>query len=454
MQTLVATLGLTALGVAFAFVDCKGPPSNESSPIGASVSAMATSRSAVLAGQPLRERALPRRPPPDLNVLLLTIDSLRSDMPWNGYPRPIAPRLTALEKQAVSYGNAYALSSYTSMSLGGLLGGRYPGEMNRDGYFFGTYRDNVMFPKVLQSAGIRTIAIHGHMYFRRGASGFEHGFDVYEVVPGLNWDPTTDPNITGEKMEKMAERLLGDPANTTGRFFAWLHLMDPHDEYRSHPEVPAWGKKGRDRYDGEVTYTDLQVEKLLDFVGKQAWAERTAIIVSADHGEVFGEHGLYRHGFELWQPLVHVPWFFVLPQIPGRRIEVARSHLDFAPTILDLFGLPAEPVFEGQSLVPELYGTADPEERDIVVDLPRTSDSDRRRALIHGRHKIIGFRDDEEFQVFDLEKDPDEQVSLAKSDPATFDDMLTRYKAVTRRMHDVGPYACRKLKGAPEGRGY
>src|SRR5690348_14469147 len=59
-------------------------------------------------------------PPPNLNILLITVDSLRADMPWAGYERPIAPNLTEFEKRAVSYTHAYSLSSYTSMSVGGL----------------------------------------------------------------------------------------------------------------------------------------------------------------------------------------------------------------------------------------------------------------------------------------------------------------------------------------------
>ena len=73
------------------------------------------------------EAPVPWVRPRDLNILLITVDCLRADMPWAGYPRPIAPKLTELEKRAVSYTHAYALSSYTSMSLGGLLGGQLPG---------------------------------------------------------------------------------------------------------------------------------------------------------------------------------------------------------------------------------------------------------------------------------------------------------------------------------------
>ena len=386
-------------------------------------------------------------------MLLISIDALRADMPWAGYPRPIAPRLTDLEKQSVSYTKAYAISSYTSMSVGGLLGGRYPSEMKRDGYFFSTFpKENVMFPEKLQQAGIRTMAAHGHGYFRKGKSGFERGFDVYELVPGLKWNNTTDENITGDRVEQIAERLLSDEANTGGRFFAWFHFMDPHDQYMRHPGID-WGKKARDLYDGEVTFSDQQVARLLDFVAKKPWAPRTAIIVTGDHGEVFGEHGMWRHGFEIFEPLVRVPWMFVLPGALPRRIDVARSQIDMAPTILDLLGVSTEGL-RGESLVAELYGRKAPEARDVIVDLPRTSDNDRRRAIIHDKYKIIAFGDDSYYQVFDLQADPDEAHSIAKTDPAKYEEMVALYKKTRAGIKDVPPYGCRSLKGAPAGRGY
>jgi choline-sulfatase len=392
-------------------------------------------------------------PPKDLNILLITVDCLRADMPWAGYERAIAPNLTALEKRAVSYTHAYSLSSYTSMSLGGMLGGRYPGEMKRDGNFFGKYRDNVMFPERLQAAGIRTLTAHAHLYFQKGAAGFDRGFDLYELVPKLKWNSTTDENITSPETEKIAERMLGDPANTSGRFFAWFHFLDPHDQYQKHPGVELYGHKARDLYDGEVTFTDGYIGKLLDFVAKQPWGARTAVIVTADHGEVFGEHGQYRHAFELWEPLVRVSWMFVVPGLTPKHIDVKRSHIDLAPTILELMGLsPAD--MEGTSLVPELYGKTIPLPRDIVLDLPRTSDSDRRRAIIHDHYKLIAYGDDTRFQVFDLDADPEESASLEKKDRAKFDEMLSLYKAKRKEIKDVGPYACRTLKGAPVGRGF
>jgi arylsulfatase A-like enzyme len=406
-----------------------------------------------VASAPDAGKPKPSGPPRDLNLLLITVDCLRADMPWAGYPRPIAPRLTALEKKAVTYTRAYSLSSYTSMSLGGMLGGRYPGEMKRDGMFFGKYRDNVMFPERLQAAGIRTMTAHAHLYFRKEAAGFHRGFDIYELVPNLKWNSTTDENVTSPESERLAEKMLGDPANTSGRFFAWYHFLDPHDQYQRHPGVELFGRKARDLYDGEVTFTDQHIGKLLDFVAAQPWASRTAVIVSADHGEVFGEHGQYRHAFELWEPLVRVPLMFVIPGAEPKHIDVKRSHIDLAPTILELMGVSPEGM-EGKSLVPEIYGTAPCEERDIIVDLPRTSDSDRRRGIIHDHYKLIAYGDDARFEVYDIDADPEESQSLVKTDRDKFNEMVALYKAKKKDIQDTKPFACRKLKGAPEGRDY
>ncbi|MDB4929514.1 MAG: Choline-sulfatase, partial [Myxococcaceae bacterium] len=391
--------------------------------------------------------------PRDLNVVMISIDSLRADMPWAGYPRPIAPFLTRLEAESVSYTRAYAASSYTSQSVGGFLGGRLPSELRRDGYFFGTYPSRVVFfPERLQAAGIRTIAAQSHGYFRAGHAGFEQGFDAWRMVPNTHWNATTDVDITGVAHADLAIRLLTDPANTSRRFFAWFHFMDPHDQYQAHPGI-NYGRRVRDRYDGEVTFTDRQVERLVTFIRAQPWGARTAIVVTADHGEAFGEHGFYRHAFQLWQPLVRVPWFFSIPGAAPRRIAANRSHVDLAPTILELFGLPPEPEFTGRSLVGEFRGAA-PEERDVWVDLARTGNNDRRRGLIHGQYKLTAYGDDSRFELYDVEADPGELTNLARSRPEVYADMVRRYRGAQSGIRNEHVYGCHTLTGAPPGRGW
>ena len=297
------------------------PAASSAAPVVSATASATASASAVASAPPAPASA----PPGKLNVLLITIDSLRADMPWNGYPRDIAPVLTAFEKTAVSYSRFYSISSYTAMSLGGLLSGRYPGEIERSGYFFSSHPDSVlMFPELLQKAGVRTLTAHAHFYFDQKA-GFRQGFDVYEIVPGLSADNTTDKNISSPQHVELAKKLLSDKANTDKTFFAWFHLLDPHDVYMPHEGIGPYGKSGRDRYDAEVTFTDRHLGELITWVRAQPWGARTAIIVTADHGECFGEHSHYRHGFELWQELVRVPWIMRVPGIAPRRVQSGRQ---------------------------------------------------------------------------------------------------------------------------------
>src|SRR6185312_8723886 len=226
------------------------PPGVSSAPVAVGSGAPATSSPSSSSAP--RAAAAPAGPPKDANVILISIDSLRADMPWAGYARPIAPHLTELEKRAVSFRRAHSMSSYTSMSLGGLLGGRFPSELVRSGYFFGTYRKDVFFPKLLQKAGVHTMGVHAHMYFK--SAGFDQGFDEWKLVPGITFDPNTDRDVTSPGSEKLAEQLLGEPENASRRFFFWAHFLDPHDLYMTHEGID-WGKGPRDRYDGEVEYT-------------------------------------------------------------------------------------------------------------------------------------------------------------------------------------------------------
>ncbi len=423
------------------------PVASASPPIASAAPSATPMASAVATAEPAAGPLT--APPGKLNVLFLTIDSLRADMPWNGYERDIAPVMTAFEKKAVSYTRAYSISSYTAMSLGGLLGDRYPGEMERSGYFFSSYPDSVlMFPEVLQKAGVRTLAGHAHFYFDQKA-GFRQGFDDYEMVAGLSADNKTDKNITSPQHLELAKKMLSDRANTGKTFFAWFHFMDPHDQYMPHEGIGPYGKSARDKYDAEVTFIDQHLGKLLEFVDQQPWGKDTAVIISSDHGEAFGEHKMHRHGFEIYEMLVRVPLMIRAPGITPRRIDTPRSAIDLPATFLELTGTPQEPSFQGKSLVPELYGKA-AEERDVIVDLPRTSDNDRRRALIHGKYKLLSFGDDDAYGLYDVVADPLESDDLKRKEPALFEEMKKRYKGLP--LKDICPKHTEKLKDKKKGK--
>jgi choline-sulfatase len=387
--------------------------------------------------------AAPALPAPPFNVVLLTIDSLRADMPWAGYPRPIAPRLTALHEHAIDYTHGYSVSSFTSKSLGALVSGKYPSELARTGVFFTQYlRSNPMVCESLADAGVPCVAGMAHAYLAKGYAGFDQGFRDWRLVPGITFDFNTDPYVTSDKLTPLAIAMLSDPALTAAPFFAWFHFMDPHDKYQSHDGGPHYGTRPRDLYDEEVFYTDGWVGKLVDFVLAQPWGKRTVIVVSADHGEAFGEHHEYRHGHELYEELVHVPLFFVVPgRTDAHAIDVPRSQIDLVPTIVELLGQsPASiPGLRGRSFAQELLGGASEPARDVVCDLPRDDWDERRRSLLHEGFKLIAFGDDVRFELYDLHADPGEQTDLYWKRRDVANDMLRRYREACRSIEDVAP---------------
>jgi arylsulfatase A-like enzyme len=153
---------------------------------------------------------------------------------------------------------------------------------------------------------------------------------------------------------------------------------------------------------------------VLEFLEKQPWAARTAVIISADHGEAFGEHkSTFEHGYTLWDVLTRVPLLVRVPGVAPARIDTRRSHIDLGRTLCELAGVPAPESFRGVSLWPELGG-ARPPARDIIIDMPYTDQAPRRRALIRDGKKILVTETEEVPQVFDLDADPAEQNDLGK----------------------------------------
>jgi len=394
--------------------------------------------------------AAPERP---LNVLFLTIDSLRADMPWTGYERKIAPNLSKLAEESVVYTEAYSPSSYTAQSVATYLTGRYAATLYRAGWFFASYsKANTFFPEVLQEKGIRTLSWHAHMYFGRG-KGLDQGFDVWELVPGITFNPNTDEHITSEKMTKLAMDILGKPENTGKRFFAWAHYMDPHDEYKKHPETPDFGNKNRDRYDSEVFFTDLWLGKLLEWCEKQPWWKDTALIISADHGEAFGEHEIWKHAFDVWQVLVRVPLLVKLPGGKPRRIDTRRSLVDLAPTVMELLGEKPLEQFQGQSLVKELRGGEAESREPIAVELAEDSHNPPRRAVIAGDYKLTVWGKGSKYLLFNVKADPGELKELGKAEPEKLAEMKKVFEDRFGKIGFVEPYGGMKLKEGGSAKG-
>jgi arylsulfatase A-like enzyme len=382
--------------------------------------------------------------PGDLNVLLVTVDTLRADgLGFMGYPRPTSPNLDALAARATVFERAYAFASYTGKSVGPFLIGRYPSETLRDGGHFNKYDPkNVMVAERLHAAGIRTVGAASHWYFNAW-SGLQQGFDVFDMsARPAGGQGDSDTSITSDRLTDALVAMLSKPENTSGRFFAWGHYFDPHMQYMPHPGAPDFAALGagpnRSLYDQEVWFTDKHVGRLLDFVASQPWGARTAVVITADHGESFGDHQMSWHGFEIWESLVRVPLVVFVPGATPHRVPVKRSHIDLVPTILALMRVEAGPELRGTSLLPDVLGEGPYEERDVLLDMPDGPYTRMRKGIITGPTpgmKLIyyGARN---MKLFDLAADPGELEDLA-GDKERFQPVWQAYERARSRLEEI-----------------
>jgi arylsulfatase A-like enzyme len=285
--------------------------------------------------------------------------------------------------------------------------------------------------------------VQGYWYFFKDA-GFERGFDVIDSsaapkVAAIEGDQSSN----SDEQCDAALKLLAAPELETQRFFMWMHFVDPHAEYAPHPEHD-FGPKPRDRYDGEVAFVDEQLGRVLSALERSPVGSRTAIVVTSDHGEAFGEHGMIRHGFELWEELVRVPLIVKVPGIAPRRVAARRSAIDVVPTLLDLFKVPfvarrPSDFLSGQSLLPDVLRSvgangivADPE-RPIFIDMARGPYNAERQALIEHDRKLT-VSEGRVLGLYDLAADPGEKRDLSadKASVLPMRDALAELKSQRR----------------------
>jgi choline-sulfatase len=381
---------------------------------------------------------LPKR----MNVILITVDTLRYDLGYAGNPRPVSPNLDALAKRSVVFDHDYSLASYTGKSVGPLLIGKYPSETHRGWAHFNAYGTKDTFVQErLQKAGIRTIAVEAHWYFAP-RFGLGRGFDVFDnsAEPKIP-QGEGDRSVTSDKLTDACISELEKPENTRGQFYLWVHYFDPHAAYVKHRDFD-FGNKSRELYDSEVAFTDHHIGRLLDYVRKAAYANHTAILVTADHGEAFGEHGMIRHGFELWEELVHVPFIVYVPGAPPHHVVVRRSAVDLVPTILHLFRQPmpsgdGSDFISGTSLMPDVFLPPGytPKPRPIFIDMPAGPYNAERQALIEDNLKLIA-SNGVPLGLYDLGTDPGEKKDLL-DDAALKDRMMGQFKAFRRSLREV-----------------
>jgi arylsulfatase A-like enzyme len=366
------------------------------------------------------------------NVLIwISQDSLRADhLGAYGYSRATSPVFDRLARSGVLFENAVSVAPWTLPSLASQFTSRHPSFHGLSA--LGRLRDAsqpTLFSALAQ-AGFTVLGVTGNRFVSE-EFGTAAGFDAlwYAESPA-------------DQLNQLALQSLSEWPG--GHLALFIHHIDPHFPYEppaSHDRFdPGYRgsvdgrnfesvRPGQQRdlahvealYDGEVAFNDEQIGRLLAALGERGLVERALLVYSSDHGEEFLDHGGWTHSRSLYQELLHVPLLIRLPRAPARRVAEPVSLVDLAPTVLEFFGVPPPPSFQGQSLLALAQGQA-AEPRDVFAETTLGLDKRHRLAVRRGPLKTILVmpRAPAEARVlseerFDLAADPGERRPLPPS---------------------------------------
>ena len=367
-------------------------------------------------------------------VVLVTVDTLRADQPWVGYEYGSTPVLSKLAESAVVYTRAYTVANTTGPSLSSLLAARYPTELERDNCPLAGFDVGDGLAHVLSEAGVWTAAAHGHAYFV-GVSAPKKGFVDWRTIDNAGGRLVTEGAITGPAVTDLAIRLFQEaPANKSA--FIWAHYLEPHDSYVLHKDFPPSKHPRRGAYDGEVAFVDNEIGRLLAAIEASDKRDSTAIIITSDHGEAFGEHERYRHGYTVFEEEINVPLLIRIPSQNPRRIETPRSTIDIPRTIASLLGATAPSRWRGRSLVEDLSDSTI-EERPVIVDAPELMNLPAQQSVILGKRKVV--RLGTRWTAYDLESDPAEKKPIQSENAREW---IEQAKSVLAAIESIPHRAC------------
>jgi len=379
-------------------------------------------------------------------VVLILVDTLRRDsLSCYGGARP-TPAIDALAAEGTRFDQAISSSGWTLPAAASILTGVAPPVHQARGK---KTRLTPISPDVptgaqlLSAAGVRTLAFT-NAAFLNPLLGLTRGFELESHRHAYNQDI--------RRADATLDAALAELAKDDGRpTFCLVHLFDPHLDYDppgefarryteglsdprrplgwadcssvlpGQPEsvTPEHAARVRAAYDAEVAFVDAQIGRFVAELARRGDRARTTIVVTADHGEEFWEHGVFEHGHSLYDELVRVPLLIA----PGDQekhasvVDLPVRTLDLMPTIFELIGVPPSPGFEGQSMVPILRGE-DHAARPAVLD--STLYGRDLVALRTERHKLILDRDprsEHPLELYDWTADPLERHDLAASEP-------------------------------------
>lgn len=376
---------------------------------------------------------------PRANVLWITVDALRADSV------PPGGAIAALAARGVSFTRAWSPSCWTVHAMAATMTSRLPSQLRftpvsidpslkmtphaptedlvtNPLHFKKTtpvpYDDRTpTLAGILRAAGYQTATFVAYVFYR-AEGGLTREFETVDdaVYREHNRDlaGVTSPPLTDAALAFLDHRDAARP------FFLWLHYLDPHHPYVDHD---GGGGDDRSRYGSETRFTDRELGRLLDGLAARGLADSTIVIVHADHGEEFGDHGGQFHATTLYEEILHVPLIVAAPRVAARTVDALVSLDDLVPTVVDLVGAATPAAFLGRSLAPALTGGAPPAG-------PRFAECTRfgrdKRAVLDWPWKLIVDLTVGTFELYDLQADPREQHNVVATQRA----IVTRLSAL------------------------
>jgi choline-sulfatase len=368
---------------------------------------------------------------PGLNLLVITLDTTRADrLGAYGFADAGTPVLDRLAHEGTLFLHATSAAPLTLPSHSSIFTGRFPpvhGVRDNGGFFLDDKEETLA--ETLKAAGFNTAAFIG-AYVLDSKWGINQGFSKYvddfdlSKYRAISLGAIQRPG--NEVVDRALEWMQGLDTSGPSRFFAWVHLYDPHTPYEA-PEPYKSAFPNRP-YQAEIAFTDAQVGRLIAFLESRRLLDRTVVMIAGDHGESLGDHGEQAHGFFVYESVTHVPLMVRAPmtESKGRRVEDPVRLVDITPTALALMGVKSSVSMDGRSLVPLLTGTT----RELGLEsysealypLHHFGWSDL-RALREGRFKLIAAPRPE---LYDLAADPSETTNLFESRRSLGERMLGR----------------------------
>jgi len=375
--------------------------------------------------------------PAELNVVVLTIDTLRADrLGCYGHRGVETPFIDELARQGVVFEQSTATAPLTLPSHASIFTGLIPphhGVRDNGGFFLD--EAHTTLAERLKEAGFVTGAFLG-AWVLDSRWGLAQGFDRYADKFDLSGHAILSPGAVQKRGDEVMDGALEWLEDVSPqRFFAWIHLFDPHMPHEP-PEPHASRYPGRP-YTGEVAYTDAVVGRLLDWLRNAGLMERTLVVLTGDHGESLGEHAESTHAYFIYDSTVAVPLIIRTPWGNTGRSRVQTSGVDVMPTILELVGLPPEEAIDGRSMAPAIL--------DPSLALPHVAYSEsyyprfhygwqHLRSLRDGRYKFIEAPRPE---LYDLETDPGETHNIHEEDPARAEELRRSLEELAGSGHVV-----------------